>query len=178
MDAVITTLGKYMIGLTLFIAGYCENAPPVNELLGDLASNPCNVQCGLLSYIATSDIFPIVGIVLVVLGGAGVILQLFASSFLVPILSAGMRLARLLSFGQGGQSGGEHSIAHQRWGLDISPVAGLAMTFIGLLLLQGGDGAMAAVKALFSVVSGVGSAGMVFLISLIVTVITNTPPCG
>ncbi len=173
IQSVVKWIAQLVIGLTKAVFLYSPN-PNIATIIGEFASNPCSVSQGLISFLALEGALPFIGIAMIAWGAAGVF-SFVSATILAPLLAIVAKVMSLIGkIAGGGSAGGGRSDVSIPGAL--SPGASLILVIMGGLIASNPGAASEIVRAIFSVVSGAGVLGVVFLMNMLTMIVTGGSP--
>lgn len=154
------------LGLLMLLFGYCNPPMPSNEIINQFVSSPCNVSCGLLSFLFIPEVLHMGGYVSVFVGLLQIISLYFSTVLAVP-LSVLFKFSNWItnlfgrSGGGGGGIGGSLPISSSNFSLSTA----IACIAIGALLAASDSTATAVASSVASILSGLLLSGMAFVLT-------------
>lgn len=163
----VRVVAQYTVGLIKFLFSYCSTPPLLSDLVSQFMSSPCDVQCGLISYLAVPGVVSLIGIAMIAVGGMGILGMVMSH-----VLSASFTLLyKALSVFSRVQ---QPNISFP----NLSPFHSLVLIIVGSLFSSNAAAASEMVNAILSMSMGLLMSGSLFVIGVATSLVTGAPPCG
>lgn len=155
---------SYAIGLVMLLLGFCGQETTSNAILSSFVTSPCSVECGILDLLARPVIVWLIGMLLTFLGGWNSI-SIFSATVLSISFGFLFRVKELLDKVTGSGGGGGRMSRGTESGPMFSPMTGMAMIVLGVLLSSNQDMGVEVFRALASLASGLMASGVLFILA-------------
>lgn len=171
----LTAFVERSLGFLMLMFGYCNPPMRANDIINEFISSPCAVSCGLLSYLFIPEVLRVIGWVVVGVGLLQVV-NLYFSTVVAFSLSLLFKFSGWISgaFGRGGGGGMPQPAS---FGGSFSLSSAIACVAVGTLLASGEDMAASVASSLASILSGLLSSGMAFIVTTAASAM-GIPFCG